>query len=130
MDKSSNTKQHDLDLKIRGVISGLTLPAITSVGFVVVFLTILFLGIKRAYSGVPFWDEWNGSLDFITKFSADNLGSIFVQHNEHRIVIFRLIALFNYHIMNNQIWFLIVINILILIGIVHLLYKYFTEQIR
>ncbi len=125
MDKSSNTKQHDLDLKIRGVISGLTLPAITSVGFVVVFLTLLFLGIRRAYSGVPFWDEWNGSLDFITKFSGDNLGSIFVQHNEHRIVIFRLIALFNYHIMNNQIWFLIVVNILILIGIVHILYRYF-----
>ena len=91
---------------------------------VLAFFILLLVGIYNNYSGVPFWDEWNGSLNFITNLSDKNLGSLFALHNEHRIFLFRLIALFDYHYVGGQIWFLILINLLIVIGIVHILYKY------
>lgn len=91
---------------------------------VLAFFILLLVGVNNNYSGVPFWDEWNGSLSFISNLSDKNLGSLFALHNEHRIFLFRLIALFDYYFVGGQIWFLILVNLLIIIGIVHILYKY------
>jgi hypothetical protein len=124
VDKKRHSKQHNLGKRFRSIASSENVVATACVGSMVAFLAILRIGVTNAYSGVPFWDEWNGSLAFISNFTPENLGSIFVQHNEHRIILFRLIALFNYHVLNGQIWFLVAINLTILVGIVHILFRY------
>jgi len=124
VDKDRNSKQYNLTGKARSLASNEKLFTLACIGSLLVFLSLLYIGVTNVYSGVPFWDEWNGSLEFLTKFGTQNITSIFAQHNEHRIFLFRLIALFNFTFVNGQIWFLIVINLIILVGIVHILYKY------
>lgn len=124
MDKRRYSKQYNLAKRFRSLAQSSNLIAATCVGSMVAFLAMLQIGVKNAYSGVPFWDEWNGSLEFISNFGLDNLGSIFVQHNEHRIILFRLISLFDYHLLNGQIWFLVAVNLAILLGIAHILFRY------
>ena len=126
MDKKRYSKQHNLAKRFRSLPQTQNLLAASCVGSMVAFLAMLQIGVKNAYSGVPFWDEWNGSLEFISNFGPENLGSIFMQHNEHRIILFRLIALFNYHVLNGQIWFLVTVNLAILVGIVHILFRYLS----
>ncbi len=126
MDKNRYSKQHNLVERFRSLAGSESVVAAACVGSMVAFLAMLRIGVSNAYSGVPFWDEWNGSLDFISRFGPENISSIFVQHNEHRIVVFRLIALFNYHVLNNQIWFLVALNLAILVGIVHILFRYLS----
>lgn len=126
MDKKRYSKQYNLAKRFRSLAQSENLVAASCVGSMVAFLAMLQIGVKNAYSGVPFWDEWNGSLEFISNFGPENLDSIFVQHNEHRIILFRLIALFNYHVLNGQIWFLVAVNLVILVGIVHILFRYLS----
>ncbi len=126
MDKKRNSKQYNLTKRVRSLASSENVLAATCVGSMLAFLAMLRIGVTNAYSGVPFWDEWNGSLEFISNFGKENISSIFVQHNEHRIILFRLIALFNYHVLNGQIWFLVAVNLVILVGIIHILFRYFA----
>lgn len=130
MDKKRNSKQFNLAKRFRLLARSENLLAVTCFGSMVAFLLMLRIGVTNAYSGVPFWDEWNGSLEFISRFGPENISSIFVQHNEHRIVIFRLIALFNYHVLNGQIWFLVAVNLAILLGIVHILFRYLNVALE
>jgi len=127
VDKKRNSKQYNLVNKFRSLILSENVVALVCFGSMVVFLVMLLMGINYSYSGVPFWDEWNGSLEFISKFNFENLNSIFAQHNEHRIVLFRLIALFDYYVINGQIWFLVAINLAILMGIAHILLCYLSS---
>ena len=55
--------------------------------FVVVSCVI---GVVRSYSPVPFWDQWDGSLGGYIRFT-DNWSVLWEQHNEHRLVLPRLI---------------------------------------
>jgi hypothetical protein len=126
VDKKRYSKQHNLVKRFNSLAGSERVVAAACVGSMVAFLAMLRVGVTNAYSGVPFWDEWNGSLEFISRFGPENISSIFVQHNEHRIVLFRLIALFNYHVLNGQIWFLVAVNLLILVGIVHILFRYLS----
>lgn len=124
MDKKRYSKQHNLVKRFKSLAVGENFVAAASFGSMLAFLAMLRIGVTNTYSGVPFWDEWNGSLEFISKFGPENISSIFEQHNEHRIILFRLIALFNYHVLNGQIWFLVAVNLAILVGIVHILFRY------
>ncbi len=124
MDKKRHSKQYNLTKTFRPLASSENVLAASCVGSMVAFIVMLRIGVANAYSGVPFWDEWEGSLGFIANFGPENISSIFVQHNEHRIILFRLIALFNYHVLNGQIWFLVAVNLAILVGIVHILFRY------
>ncbi|MFM0273729.1 hypothetical protein PQQ59_24300 [Paraburkholderia aspalathi] len=55
--------------------------------FVVVSCVI---GVVGSYSPVPYWDQWNGSLGGYIRF-ADNWSVLWEQHNEHRLLLPRLI---------------------------------------
>jgi hypothetical protein len=48
------------------------------------------IGVVRSYSPVPFWDQWDGSLGGYMRF-ADNWSVLWEQHNEHRLLLPRLI---------------------------------------
>jgi hypothetical protein len=49
------------------------------------------VGAIRNYSPVPFWDMWNGYLDFFMQVSDGNHAAWWAQHNEHRIFLSRLL---------------------------------------
>lgn len=84
------------------------------------FFAFLFFGMAlyggwRNYSSVPYWDMWNGYLDFYTKISSGDWSAWWAQHNEHRIVLARVFFWLDIRYFHGQGWFLIVLNYLLLI---------------
>jgi hypothetical protein len=49
------------------------------------------IGAMRYYSPVPLGDMWNGYLDFFMEVQNGNHAAWWTQHNEHRIVLARLL---------------------------------------
>src|SRR5690554_6179984 len=54
-------------------------------------LALAILGGARAYTPVPFWDMWEGTLPFYLDVQSGDKGIWWAQHNEHRIVLSRLL---------------------------------------
>jgi hypothetical protein len=79
----------------------------------VVFLVTSVIGAIQNFSPVPFWDMWPGYLDFYVRVSNGDMAAWWAQHNEHRIVISRLLFWFDFQFLNGTTWFLIVMNYLI-----------------
>lgn len=50
----------------------------------------IFGGIYN-YTAVPYWDMWNGTLDFLLKLQRGEYAVWWGQHNEHRILLSRVI---------------------------------------
>ena len=82
--------------------------------FAVLFVSLAIIGGFRSYSAVPFWDMWNGYLDFYTKVSAGDWAAWWAQHNEHRIVLPRIFYWLDIRYFYGQSWLLVVINYLLL----------------
>jgi hypothetical protein len=57
----------------------------------ILFVGLAIVGIVRGYSPVPFWDMWNGYLGFYGRVSAGEWQAWWEQHNEHRIVLSRIL---------------------------------------
>ncbi|MEL6859715.1 MAG: hypothetical protein AAFO74_15105 [Pseudomonadota bacterium] len=62
------------------------------------------------YSPVPFWDMWDGGLNFLMRFEDTPSQVLFEQHNEHRIFWSRLLFLIDYKVFGGRHIFLLVIN--------------------
>lgn len=82
---------------------------------VFLILALLFWGLAvvggaRAYSPVPFWDMWNGYLEFFTKISDGEWGAWWAQHNEHRIVLARVFFWLDLTMLGGHGWFLVLVN--------------------
>ncbi|MBV8375251.1 MAG: hypothetical protein JO302_07045 [Candidatus Eremiobacteraeota bacterium] len=54
-------------------------------------LVTTIVAVWRNYSPVPFQDQWNGTLEFYIRALHDPWHAFFEQHNEHRLVISRLV---------------------------------------
>ena len=65
------------------------LLALIIIGF---FLISTIVGQVNGYSSIPYWDLWNGNLEFYSnvKNHFADAQVWFSQHNEHRIIIQRL----------------------------------------
>ncbi|MEX0644899.1 MAG: hypothetical protein WD076_06295, partial [Parvularculaceae bacterium] len=55
------------------------------------YLTLAAIGGLNAWSPAPFWDMWEGYLDFYRRIEAGDFSAWFAQHNEHRIFLARLL---------------------------------------
>lgn len=75
-----------------------------------IFVALAIVGGIKAYSPVPFWDMWDGYLGFYDQLSEGNWSVWWSQHNEHRIVLSRILFWIDFEIFRGQVWFLIVIN--------------------
>jgi hypothetical protein len=82
--------------------------------FAILFVILAIIGGFRNYSPVPFWDMWNGYLDFYTKVSAGDLSAWWAQHNEHRIVLGRIFFWLDIRYFHGQGWLLIIVNYLLI----------------
>jgi hypothetical protein len=82
--------------------------------FAILFLVLAIIGGMRSYSPIPFWDMWNGYLDFYAKIYSGNWFAWWAQHNEHRIVLARIFFWLDIRYFHGQGWLLIVVNYLLL----------------
>jgi hypothetical protein len=72
------------------------------------FLFTLFVSV-RCYSPVWFEDQWNLNVDPILFFGAHHPIQFFwVQHNEHRIPILKVLNAIDFHLFHGSNWFLLV----------------------
>jgi hypothetical protein len=78
-----------------------------------VFLGLAIIGGIRAYSPVPFWDMWDGYLNFYFKVEAGDWSAWWAQHNEHRPILARMFFWIDLAWFHGSVWFLLVINYLL-----------------
>lgn len=58
--------------------------------FFLMFVLAIVGGWKN-YTAIPFWDMWDGTIEFLLKVRAGDYGVWWEQHNEHRILLARII---------------------------------------
>ncbi len=90
-------------------------------------ICLAVIGGINSYSPVPYWDMWDGYIDFNTRILNGDYSIWWGQHNEHRIVLSRLIFYICFSLFNGQLWFLIVINYVLLFLIVYFFIRILNE---
>jgi hypothetical protein len=58
-------------------------------GFAVVVSTLT--AIVQTFSAIPYWDQWDGYIGFYTSIIEGDSGAWWAQHNEHRIVLSKVL---------------------------------------
>ncbi|MDD3502388.1 MAG: hypothetical protein PHE19_08215 [Candidatus Cloacimonetes bacterium] len=58
--------------------------------FSVLFFLTTVIGVYKNYSAVPFWDMWNGYLDFYFRTASEGWSPWWELHNEHRLVLAKI----------------------------------------
>jgi hypothetical protein len=81
------------------------------------FPLLLIVGAVINYCAVPYWDMWNGTLEFYLKAIAGDIPVWFAQHNEHRIIFARLLFFIDNYFFHGEAIFLIASNIALLVSL-------------
>lgn len=74
------------------------------------FVLLAVIGGVRGYSVVPYWDMWDGYIDFFTKVSGGDISVWWSQHNEHRIVLTRIFFIIDFYLFSGTGVFLVILN--------------------
>lgn len=77
-----------------------------------IILTTL-IGMSRFHSPVPFWDMWNGTVEFFARASAGDGRVWFEQHNEHRIFLSKILFYIDFAVFGGRGAFLVLMNFVI-----------------
>lgn len=72
-------------------IISLNRVAILAAFIAISMVVISVCGGVRGYSPIPYWDMWDSTLNFAIKVSVGDWRAWWAQHNEHRIVLSRLL---------------------------------------
>ncbi len=75
---------------------------------------ITIFGVFSNFSSIPYWDMWDGYLNFYLKIQNGQYYEWFALHNEHRIFLSRILFFIDIKIFNNQSYFLVLCNLLFL----------------
>ena len=78
--------------------------------FALLMVLLAIFGGVRKYSPIPFGDMWEGTLNFHIKLMNGNDPVWWIQHNEHRILLSRILFWIDYKFFEGQSIFLITIN--------------------
>ncbi|WP_423169653.1 hypothetical protein [Stenotrophomonas maltophilia] len=84
-------------------------------GFFILGTTIT--GVIMHFSSTLYMDEWDGMIGFWQKISNGESGAWWAQHNEHRIVLTRLLFWLDIHLFKGQGYLLIPANVVLHLGI-------------
>lgn len=95
-----------------------------------IFILLAIIGGIRSYSPVPLWDMWNGYLGFFTELSTGDVSSWWKQHNEHRIVLARVLFWIDITFFQGAGWFLIIVNYSLIVAVCTLFYFILKEQLN
>ncbi|MBC53245.1 MAG: hypothetical protein CMQ34_05345 [Gammaproteobacteria bacterium] len=74
------------------------------------FVALAITGTARMYTPVPFWDMWGATLGFYIAITDGASWLWWAQHNEHRIVLSRLLFWLDYEFFGGLHVFLLVMN--------------------
>lgn len=77
------------------------------------FIALAITGSARMYTPVPFWDMWGATLGFYVSVTDGASWLWWAQHNEHRIVLSRLLFWLDYELFGGLSVFLLVMNYII-----------------
>lgn len=91
-----------------------------------VVATTIF-GVIRNYSAVPFWDMWNGYLDFYLRSAEEGWSVWWSQHNEHRLVLAKGLFWVDLSIFRGSTVFLFLLNLVFPTLILFLFARYMQE---
>ena len=83
---------------------------LAAVGTALYFVLTTLIGMINSYTPVPFWDMWGGTLGFYIAHRDGELSIWWSQHNEHRIVLSRILFWLDYELFSGNSVFLFVIN--------------------
>ncbi len=98
-------------------------PLSWAISFFLLQLILLILALKNNFSKVPFWDMWNGGLEWYLNLPKNGLASYFEQHNEHRIPLARLLFWLDFTFFKGFGVFLIVVNVVLALILCALLFR-------
>jgi len=79
-------------------------------GFGIAFVVLATIGIVRWYTPVPHADMWDGYVDSLMRISQGHYSVWWAQHNEHRIILARLLFWIDLHVFGGNAVFLLVAN--------------------
>lgn len=82
----------------------------------------LFGGVSH-YSPVPYYDTWDGAIDFFIRVSRGDLSAWWYQHNEHRIFFSRILFWMDLKWFHGRAIFLILMNYILVFAGVFLFWK-------
>jgi hypothetical protein len=77
------------------------------------FVGLAIIGAIRVYSPVPLSDMWDGNVDFFRRVSDGDMSAWWAAHNEHRIVLPRILFWMDFALFSGTARFLIVANYLL-----------------
>lgn len=92
--------------------------------FAFIYVVFVIIGIFNNYSPVPFWDMWDGYLEFYTKAQSGDWYAWIAQHNEHRVFLSRILFWVDIHFFDGASYFLLVCNFLLMIAIAYTFYSF------
>lgn len=81
--------------------------------FAVVMTVLAVIGAIRMYSPIPHWDMWDGTLQFYLDTQDGITSAWWRQHNEHRVLLSRVLFWLDYRYFGGVSVFLIIMNYLI-----------------
>ena len=85
------------------------------------YLLTTAVAITKQYDGLPFWDSWDGYFGSIIKIDDGDVLAWWVQHNEHRIVLARMLFWLDFHFFGGNEAFLLVVIFLVVLLIAAIL---------
>jgi hypothetical protein len=94
--------------------------------FATAFVVLAITGTTRMYSPVPFWDMWGATLGFYIAINDGASWLWWAQHNEHRILLSRLLFWLDYRFFGGLSVFLLVMNYVI-VALAVLLFYYISR---
>ncbi len=92
----------------------------------VAYFSLVPYGAWINFSPIPFWDMWDGHVEFYIKLTHGGWSDWWVPHNEHRIVMSRILFWMDHRFFSGSVAFLIVCNVVLMV----LAYWLFGKIIR
>lgn len=71
------------------------------------FVTLMIIGVIRFWHPLPHWDMWGGYVAFWLRLTDGDWSTFWELHNEHRIVLTRLVFWVDFAVFKGAGWFLL-----------------------
>lgn len=84
----------------------------------VFFIVTTIIGAVRWFSPVPFWDMWDGTLQFyVARLQGAHWSPFLEQANEHRIILSKILFWIDYRFFHGLSYFLIAANLALMVAL-------------
>jgi hypothetical protein len=92
------------------------------------YILLFLLQVKRIYNPIPYWDDWQGYINFYQQAKVGNF-DWWSQYSEHRLVLSRALSWIDLNYFNGSRWPIIVVYLSLIFVIWFILYKVFSKLV-